>query len=184
MDAEAEALAGARAIVTPHAAIAALFGSRAVHLPWALPAVDRIGGGSGLSAGSGAVVFPAPALGRAGAYEVRDVARRLGVRLVVCGDDLEGADFWDGVAVERRDDFDGALADAACVVLPAYVEHQPRRLLRAAAMGVPVIASDACGLGALPNVTTVSAGDVAALSDAVGRACDLAHGTPVLSSRS
>jgi glycosyltransferase involved in cell wall biosynthesis len=114
---------------------------------------------------------------------VRDVARRLGISVIVCGDDLEGARFWDGVAVERRHGFDSALADAACVVLPAYVEHQPRRLLRAVAMGVPVIASDACGLGELPNVTTVCAGDVAALSAAVELACELARATPVLSSR-
>ena len=33
----------------------------------------------------------------------------------------------------------------------------------AAAMGVPVIASDACGRGDLANVTTVGAGDVAGL---------------------
>ena len=32
-------------------------------------------------------------------------------------------------------------------VLPAFVEHQPRRLLEAVAHGVPVIASKAVGLG-------------------------------------
>ena len=165
VDAEESALAGARAVITPHAAVAALFGSRAVRLTWSVPSIPNFVRSSAV-ARSAAVVFPSPALGRAGAYEMRDVAHALGVRVVLTGPDLEGIGFWDGVAVERRD-FDGALAGAACVVLPAYVENQPRRLLRALATGVPVIASDACGLGDVANVTTVRAGDVAGLRAAL-----------------
>jgi hypothetical protein len=165
VDAEERALAGARAIITPHAAVAALFGSRALPLPWAVPAAaDLVHGSAALQ--PAAVVFPSSTLGRAGAYEVRDVARALGVRVVLTGPDLEGAGFWDGVAVERRH-FDEALRGAACVVLPAYVENQPRRLLRAIATGVPVIASEACGLGDGANVTTVHPGDVDGVRAAV-----------------
>jgi hypothetical protein len=169
VDAEERALASARAVVTPHAMVAALFGSRAVHVPWSAPQGLDVQRSS--SPGRPAVVFPSSTVGRAGAYELREVARALGVRVLLAGDDLEGAGFWDGVAVERCATFDGALAEAACVALPAYVENQPRRLLLAAAMGVPVVASDACGLGGLENVTTVRAGDVSALRAAVAAAC-------------
>jgi len=167
VEAEERALAGARAIVTPHAAVAALFGSRAVRLPWATsPAVDVVRDVPAATR-SRAVVFPASTLGRAGAYELRDVARDLGLHVILTGADLEGAGFWDGVSVERRGAFGDALAEAAGVVLPAYVENQPRRLLHAAAIGVPVIASGACGLGERANVTTIRAGDVAALRAAI-----------------
>jgi hypothetical protein len=170
VDAEERALAGARAVMTPHAAVAAQFGSRAVVLPWATPPfAARVRGPADVRESS-AVVFPASTLGRAGAYELRDVARELGLHVVLAGPDLERAGFWDGVSVERRGSFAEALAGAACVVLPAYVENQPRRLLLAAATGVPVIASEACGLGDVANVTTVHAGDVASLFNSLSNA--------------
>jgi glycosyltransferase involved in cell wall biosynthesis len=53
------------------------------------------------------------------------------------------------------------------VVLPAWVEHQPRRLLRALAAGVPVIATPACGLPAQPGLTLVPCGEVVALRNAI-----------------
>ncbi|HVR67716.1 MAG TPA: glycosyltransferase, partial [Verrucomicrobiae bacterium] len=60
-----------------------------------------------------------------------------------------------------------ALSTARLVVLPAWIEDQPRRLLRAIAAGIPVIASDACGLEGVAGVTTVPVGDVLALRNAV-----------------
>ena len=56
------------------------------------------------------------------------------------------------------------------VVLPAFVEHQPRRLLEAVARGVPVIASKACGLGQLGGVAEVEAGDIASLRHEIEKA--------------
>jgi hypothetical protein len=167
LEAEERALARARAIVTPHAAVAEMFASRVVRLPWVTPPFAGKVRGSNGAAGLGAVVFPASTLGRAGVYELRDVARELGLHVVLTGGDLEGAGFWDGVSVERCGSFAGALTGAACVALPAYVENQPRRLLLAAALGVPVIASSACGLGDVANVTTVRAGDVGGLRAAL-----------------
>jgi len=161
VEAEERALAGARSIVTPHAAVAALFGSRVVLLPWATPAIDAIAA-PGFGTGEPALVFPASTLGRTGAYELRDVARALGTQVVLTGRDLEGAGFWDGVRVARAP-FDAALGSASAVVLPAFVENQPRRLLQAASRGVPVIASDACGLTPRPGISVVPAGDVDAL---------------------
>jgi glycosyltransferase involved in cell wall biosynthesis len=65
------------------------------------------------------------------------------------------------------------------VVLPAWIEHQPRRLLQAVAAGVPVIASEACGLRGVRGVINVPCGDLAALRMAI---CDVTNGwsTPAL----
>jgi hypothetical protein len=170
LEAEDRALAGARRIVTPHAGVAALFGTRALRLPWAIPSVPRR---NGVATEARSVVFPASTLGRAGAYELRDVARASGLNVILTGADLERAGFWDGVTVERAS-FSGSLERAAAVVLPAFVEHQPRRLLLASALGVPVVASEACGIGMRDGVTTVPAGDPSALATAIERV--LHHG--------
>jgi hypothetical protein len=39
--------------------------------------------------------------------------------------------------------------------------------MRAIACGIPVIATDACGLGEMPGVTTIPVGDVDALRSAI-----------------
>ena len=57
---------------------------------------------------------------------------------------------------------------AACfrlqrAVLPAWVELWPRKLLRAAAAGIPVIGSTTCGLRGVPNVAAFPVEDVDAL---------------------
>jgi hypothetical protein len=164
LEVEERALAGARTVVTPYAAVAALFGSRAVKLPWA--AIDGHACERRAPAVEPNIVFPASTLGRSGAYELREAARDLGVKVVLTGPDLEGDGFWDGVRVERMP-FDRALPGASAVVLPAFVEHQPRRLLRAAACGIPVVASEACGLDPSPAITVVDAGDARQLRSAV-----------------
>jgi VanW like protein/Glycosyl transferases group 1 len=159
--AEREALANARRVATPHTLVASLFEERAVLLGWRMP-----GAAPSRRTGGGRVVFPGPTVGRKGAYEVREAARRMGLRLVVNGTQPEGEDFWRGVEVERRTK-DDWLRDAGVVVLPAFVEHRPRRLLEALARGVPVVASTACGLEGVEGVTSVRAGDVEALCGAI-----------------
>lgn len=156
--AETAALAAARHWITPHTGIAALAGERAVLLPWHMPAARHHPRGTKL-------VFPASTLGRKGAWELRAALPPLGRPLQLGGPILEGADFWQGTATAPA----GAdwIEDAAAVVLPAWVEHQPRRLLQAVAAGVPVIASAACGLANVPGVTTIPTGDVAALRAAL-----------------
>ncbi|HTD36943.1 MAG TPA: VanW family protein [Candidatus Limnocylindrales bacterium] len=163
VEAEAAALAGCRRIVTPHAAVAARFGERAVRLPWYLPKRDA----PAETAARRGVVFPASTLGRYGAYELREVARRTGLHVILTGPDLEADGFWNGVSVSRAASFTAALLRARAVALPAFVENQPRRLLLAAAAGVPVVASYACGLHPGDGVSLVEAGDVAALHDAL-----------------
>lgn len=163
--AEQAALAAAERVLTPHAGLAALFPGRCERLPWVLPdlaALPPVPRGRARPL----LAFPASTVGRKGAWELREALRGLGreVRLWVAGRPLEGADFWrgldvsEGTACPERPDL---------LVLPAHVEHQPRALLAALARGIPVIASDACGLGERPGVTTVPAGDVLALRAAI-----------------
>jgi hypothetical protein len=158
VEAEQAALAAAAHWITPHSAIARMAGPRAVKLDWRLPPAAPARRGRW-------VVFPASTLGRKGAHEVREAARQLGLAVRVCGPNLEAPGFWDGVTTEPA----GAnwLDGAAVVVLPAWVEHRPRRLLEAVAAGIPVIASPACGLDGVAGVTAVPAGDLAALRSAI-----------------
>jgi hypothetical protein len=173
---EAEALARARSLITPHAEIASLFPGRAVRLGWILPGNLPVSPGIAASPASPAspftVAFPASTLGRKGAYEMRAALRNSGMRLRCAGPVLEGGGFWSGIAMEPADKRDW-LAGVDVAVLPAYVEHRPRSLLQALARGVPVIATAACGLGEMPGLTLIPPGDPdalrAALQDA-GRA--------------
>jgi hypothetical protein len=162
---EREALAAAARVVTPHARIAALFADRVDLLPWCLPTVSRP------SRRGRALVVPASTLGRKGAYLLRSAMRALDyeVEIRVLGRELEGPGFWDGLAVSHGPGGPAGLEGAAVVVLPAYVEHQPRALLAAAAAGVPVIASEACGLHDVGGVITIPTGDAEALADAADR---------------
>ena len=164
LDDESAALAQARSWITPHRFLAKLAGSRAVQLDWQTP---RFESGPAAKNHAREIHFPAATLGRKGAYELRDAARQLDLRVTLGGPILECPDFWSGLAVQRADDF--SLAQSRAVVLPAWVENQPRRLLRAAALGIPVIASEPCGLQGLPGIDTVPAGDVDALIEALSR---------------
>ncbi|MGO1078156.1 VanW family protein [Inquilinus sp. CA228] len=162
--AETEALAAAARLYTPHGGIAARFADRAVHLDWALPDVataprPAIGGRT--------ILFPASALGRKGAYALREAVEGLDIDLAVTGRAREQAGpFWRNVAARPLPA--GAWPDpVAAVVLPAIVEHQPRALLRAMALGIPVIATAACGIDAGPGVTLVPEDDAAALREAL-----------------
>lgn len=158
-EAEAEALAYASRVITPHAEIARLFSDKALRLPWKLPAVR---------AGRAApqphrIAFPGPTIARKGAYALREAARVLGLEIVLLGSDLEGQDFWDGIAISKPQADADWRDGIAAVVQPAIVEERPRHLLTALAAGIPVIASDACGLAGQAGVTSVAADDPAAL---------------------
>jgi hypothetical protein len=157
--AETEALAAARQWITPHTGIAMLARDRAVRLPWMIPTPRTVRRGTKL-------IFPASTLGRKGAWELREALRELQLPISLGGPVLEASDFWDGIETTPTTGVDW-LEDAAAVVLPAWVEHQPRRLLQAVAAGVPVIASAACGLEGMTGVTTIPTGDADALREAI-----------------
>lgn len=162
VEAEEEALAEATRIHTPHRELAQLYPEKTELLDWMLPCVSRksVPGGK-------TVLFPASALGRKGAYAMREAMQGLDAELAVTGRAREhDGEFWKGVRVRQTEN--GAWPEQmAAVVLPAIVEHQPRALLRAVAMGLPVIATEACGLGGMPGVATVPAYDAPALRNAL-----------------
>lgn len=184
---EAQALEQAAAVVTPHAEIAALFAGKVEHLAWQRPAqIQRRPRGARRSP---ALWLPASTCGRKGAYELRSALARLssrvaGLRLWVSGGELEGPGFWRGCPVELRRGRPGSLAEVDALVLPAWVEHQPRALLRAAAAGVPVVASRACGLdgsfdgrlNATAGVHSVATGSVDELEHALTEVLRAARG--------
>jgi hypothetical protein len=165
--AEDAALAEARRWITPHSAIAKLGGARAMKLAWEMPpSGPRPAGGSD-------VLFPASSLGRKGAYELAAAARQLGLRVQLGGPVLEEASCWRGVQTlpAGAQGFDGI----GIVALPAWVEHQPRRLLRAVAAGLPAVVCEGCGLADVPGVLTLPEGDVPALTAALARLMRVEH---------
>ncbi len=155
--AESAALAAARLWITPHTAIR---GTQCHYLPWQAPTQPALPPGSRL-------VFPATTVSRKGARDLRAALAGTGLTLHLAGPLVEGSDFWGDIpTIPTTGDW---LADARAVVLPAWVEHQPRRLLRALAAGIPVIATPSCGLPPQPHLTLVNEGDIDALRTAICR---------------
>jgi hypothetical protein len=136
---EAELLARARRIVTPHHGIAALFPEQAMRLVWhRAPAAPRGPGGR--------VAFLGPTIARQRPDLVRRLAGALETPLIVFGAMLEGAEYWDGIAIERREFGPNWLDGIGAILHPASLTNQPRRLLEAIAAGVEVYATPECGL--------------------------------------
>lgn len=140
--AEREALAAAARVITPHREIAGMFGARGLVLDWELPKAVRV---EKSPSSPVKLFFPASALARKGIFEVAAALNGLNAELWVLGAASEGAAQplqqvkWRRAAVAEL-----TLCDA--MVIPAWVEHQPRLALRALAAGLPVVASRACGL--------------------------------------
>ncbi len=162
--AETEALKHARSIITPHSDIATLFPNQAARISWQMPALTKTSRPNNPKPN---IAFPAATVGRKGCYELREAIRGMNVRLTLLGPLIEGNDFWNGFDIERGGD--DWLRKADLVVLPAHVEHRPRRLLLAAAVGVPVIASSACGVNGVKGIETIATGDHVPLKTAVER---------------
>jgi len=89
----------------------------------------------------------------------------LDLELTVMGSELEARGFWQDIAVNRPGE--NWLDGVGLVVLPAYIEDKPRRLLEAVAAGIPVIASEACGLQGVEGVTTIPSIEPGALAEAI-----------------
>lgn len=162
IDAETEALEHARKIITPHTGIAALYPGKAERIDWKMPQERRRVTAPNTRP---TILFPASTVGRKGCYELREALRGLDVKLVTMGPDIENGDFWEGFDVERSGP--DRLETADLVVLPAFVEHRPRRLLEAARAGIPVIASAACGVENIKGIETIEAGDAVELREKI-----------------
>lgn len=161
--AEAEALAAAARIVTPHRAIAASFGARAILLDWNTPSDPQPRANLPETV---RWLLPSSALGRKGIHELVAALEEVGGELLVLGRAREGT----GDPLERISFRQASLEDlphCAAVVMPAWIEHEPRIALRALACGIPVIASNVCGLPTHPGLTEIEPGDVDALKAAM-----------------
>jgi len=169
--AEALALQAAHAWISPHAAILELAGARGQALPWTLPPAIERPLRTRESKKWPRVFFAASGLARKGIFEFADAVRGLPVEVTLPPGDVEPdlALRWCVVS------YDDGLRQADLVVLPAWVEHQPRALLAAIASGIPVIATPACGLGADLPWRRVEAGDVAGLRAAIGESLAVAR---------
>lgn len=167
--AETEALAAAQRWIGAHAQAVALGGARAEPLPWRLPSPDSATDMPSTRApGPLRVLFPTSTLVRKGALELSAALRGMDAEVLLPlregGEPARWAETpLRRVAIDTPAQLAQALLHCDAVVLPAWVEHQPRALLAAIAQGVPVIATAACGLGALPGWREVPAGDAAAL---------------------
>jgi glycosyltransferase involved in cell wall biosynthesis len=117
------------------------------------------------------IAFPSSTIGRKGAYELRAAVQGLDLRIVTLGPQLEGAGFWRETVIENRIGSEDWLEGIDAVVLPAFVEHKPRRLLEAVARGTPVIASTACGLLHIRELINIPIGDVEALRTEIKKLC-------------
>lgn len=170
--AEREALAAAGRLITPHLALADHFGPRAWLIPWKMP--DPIP--RSVLQGKPSLFFPASRLGRKGAFELADALKSgIEAELRFLGSAEEGsADPFVGVECSRGTVTD--LAAASAVVLPAWIEHQPRLALLALASGIPVIATEACGLPPNENLHLLAKPDSTELANRIRSVLSSSHG--------
>lgn len=160
--AEREALGEAVRLITPHRAVAARFPPDRVELIDWLPARPLP-----VKRGGRTILFAGPALARKGAFTMWDSVQDFDSTeppLLIERPGEEHPDFWEWVSVEPLGEWPKELA---CVVLPAIVEHRPVTLMRALAAGIPVIATEACGLPPQPGLTLIPPCDHEALRDAI-----------------
>jgi len=160
IDLENTALTKSRHIITPHQQIADIFNNKSIKLNWILPPIN-----SQLIQKGNKVLFPASALARKGAYEMKRLAQELDLELVIAGRALENDNFWEGLNVTQAGP--DVFNEVKLVILPAYIEHQPRLLLKALALNIPVIATSASGLSPAKNLSIIPEGDYEALKAAV-----------------
>jgi len=173
LNGETEAFAAAARIVTPHRAIAGFFGAKALLLDWTIPKpldVEALKGGRKW-------FFPASPLARKGIYELTSALRGSGDDLLLLGGANEGSAYpLEGISHRRGtpDELSGCTA----LVLPAWIEHEPRLALRALQSGIPVIATESCGLPPHRLLSLVPEGDVESLKLAMS--CHRQNGSDVL----
>jgi len=155
IDTEKEAFAHCNRVITPHAEIGKVFNSKAKLLDWATPKVSTLPPKT--TSAPKRIFFPASPLGRKGIYELCDTLKQLAPashELLVLGHANEG-EYNPLPTVNWRQASVSELADADLVILPAYIEHNPRLLLKAHALGIPVIATAATGLHPDQNITII-----------------------------
>jgi glycosyltransferase involved in cell wall biosynthesis len=134
---ENKSLNKARKIITPHSEIAQIFNNKCHKLAWEMPNVENH------SPLGHKILFPASAVGRKGAYEIKKLAKELNLTISFLGKNIEHENFWENVSTEK---FNGDLDSIGLIIYPTFIEHQPRLILKALAKGIPIITTAACGL--------------------------------------
>jgi hypothetical protein len=135
---EADLLARAQRIITPHHGIAALFPGRTLLLAWHRPPPAPREHGT-------RVAFLGPTIARQRPDIARRLAGALDQPLIVLEPVIEP--LWDGVAIERRPMGPGWLDGIGAILHPASLTNQPRALLEAVVVGgVDIYATETCGL--------------------------------------
>ncbi|MGH8060526.1 MAG: VanW family protein [Pseudoxanthomonas sp.] len=168
VDAEREALARAGHWISPHMGVLELACGRGLPVPWRLPErIDADATDCRDRTDPPRVFLAASALARKGAYELREALQQLPIQLCLPPGAQEAPAFWQGFSVRRAASMTQGIRDADVVVLPAWIEHQPRGLLQAMALGKTVIATGACGLPAGLPWIRVAEGSVAELRNAI-----------------
>ena len=152
------ALTKARKIITPHSEIAEIFKNKVVKLNWQIPTKSNE-----YTRGK-KILFPASALGRKGAYEIKKLALELNLDLLISGRTIEKDNFWDKIKVEK---FKGDFNEVGLVIYPTYIEHQPRQILKAISKDIPIITTKACGVDNLEKVKIVEIGNYEQLKNEV-----------------
>ena len=142
---ENKSLKSAQYIITPHSKIAELF-SNSIHLDWHKPNFSQIE----KKEKHKTLLFPASSLARKGVFEMKEFMNSSNFNLMVLGKAKESANIWGETNIIEDSSEWWKKVDA--LVLPAYVEHKPRILLKALAYNIPVIASKNCGLSPQKNL--------------------------------
>jgi len=162
--AEKEALQNARMIHTAHHGVADVMLGDVNRLSWVLPAGElEAKARAGKSAKSVLRIgFPASPLGKKGIYELKEAVEGMDAEVLILGKADEGVE----LSNSRSADL-GEMMSCDVLVLPAYIEHSPRLLLRALAKGIPVIATKACGLPPQPGLMMMDVPDSSILSQLI-----------------
>jgi hypothetical protein len=165
---ENKALTKARRVITTHSEIAEIFKNKVEKLNWELPTLPNV------KERGNKILFPASAVGRKGAYEIKKLAKELNFDLTISGRTIEKDNFWKGLKI---DTFNGNYDQIGLVVYPTYIEHQPRQLLKAIAMGIPVITTTACGLDSSEKIKIFPLNDIEGIKNEVQKALEALNDT-------
>lgn len=147
---ENNALNKARNIITPHSEIAKIFNNKVIKLKWHIPNQTN------LCFRGNKILFPASALGRKGAYEVKRLAKELNLNISVLGNAIEYENFWEDIKTEK---FNGNFEEIGLVIYPTFIENQPRQLLKVISNQIIVITTPASGIDASEKVKIVNIND-------------------------
>ena len=153
---ENEALETAHALVTPHAQLAQLSPEKLQKLNWDIPLRSDSRSRSALRANL--LLVPSSPLARKGLNLITKIDQELN------SGELAELTYQLRVTGRAQEDlrdqqnhhfilFNGDWDEVSAVIYPTYIEHEPRLLLKALSLNIPVFTTEACGLDPHPRLT-------------------------------